>query len=193
MWQLPAHYQTFGLQSLYISQHVAIVGVNGVGKTLFLKRLMHDMHGICSMAYAPQVPNFHPYLYFDDALALLDVVAHAHDYCRRLEICIPQKPVHQLSAGNVQLMNVVLALLQNADLILLDEAYNHLDWQNRQKVQALCRIRQTQACLMSVTHDVERLSSGAYSHVLHMLHAEKAVMYTIDAFDMAECMPSLQF
>ena len=125
-------------------ERVAIVGENGAGKSTLMRicaRLLTPQQGTLTVhgrvGYCPQIPGLHDLLTADEHLALFspalglsrkDGVARG----RRLltEFGFPvddHAQVQHLSGGSQQKLNLALALLGGADLLLLDEPYQGFD------------------------------------------------------------------
>jgi ABC-2 type transport system ATP-binding protein len=126
-------------------QAVAIVGENGAGKTTLLRicaGLLVPDTGAVEMrgriGYCPQDPGVLDLLTVDEHLELfgraMDLSPEAalqtgHRILTELRFPVGDKTVaSHLSGGNRQKLNLALALLGEADVLLLDEPYQGFDY-----------------------------------------------------------------
>ncbi|MBI2830312.1 MAG: ATP-binding cassette domain-containing protein [Chloroflexi bacterium] len=126
---------------------VGIVGENGSGKSTLLRiiaGLLHSDRGHITIngryGYCPQEPVIFDGLtmeenidYFSAAYGLSKEEGHTRGEalmerlrCRQQE----GKPAAVSSGGTRQKLNLILALLNNPDLLLLDEPYQGFDWES---------------------------------------------------------------
>ncbi len=126
-------------------QAVAIVGENGAGKTTLLRicagLLVPDV-GLVEVrgriGYCPQDPGLLGLLTVDEHLELFgramdlrpaDALQAGHQILTELRFPVGDKTVvSRLSGGNRQKLNLTLALLGDADVLLLDEPYQGFDY-----------------------------------------------------------------
>ncbi len=137
------------LQDLSLTVHsgerVAIVGENGAGKTTLMQicaRLLTPQSGTLQIdgrvGYCPQIPGLHELLTANEHLALFspamgltrgEGVARGHELLA--EFGFPVKDhraqIRHLSGGCQQKLNLTLALLGGARVLLLDEPYQGFD------------------------------------------------------------------
>ncbi len=126
-------------------ERVAIVGENGAGKTTLMRicaRLLAPQAGTLQIdgrvGYCPQIPGLHELLTPDEHLALFspamgltrsDGVARGRELLA--EFGFPGvdhgAQIRHLSGGCQQKLNLTLALLGGARLLLLDEPYQGFD------------------------------------------------------------------
>jgi ABC-type multidrug transport system ATPase subunit len=126
-------------------QAVAIVGENGAGKTALLRicagLLVPDAGAVevrGRIGYCPQNPGVLDLLTVDEHLGLfgraMDLPAEAaieagHRILTELRFPVGDKTVAcHLSGGNRQKLNLAIALLGEADVLLLDEPYQGFDY-----------------------------------------------------------------
>ena len=82
----------------------------------------------------------------------------ASDFLRRLEIEIPEYSYpYQLSGGQQQLLCIARALISDPDVLVMDEAFNQLDFQARiemnEKIQDIWM--KTSKTILFVSHDLD--------------------------------------
>ena len=126
-------------------ERVAIVGENGAGKTTLMQicaRLLTPQSGTLQIegrvGYCPQLPGLHELLTPDEHLALFSPamgLTRGEGVARGRELLaefgFPVKDhgaqIRHLSGGCQQKLNLTLALLGGARLLLLDEPYQGFD------------------------------------------------------------------
>jgi ABC-2 type transport system ATP-binding protein len=126
-------------------ERVAIVGENGAGKTTLMQicaRLLTPQSGTLQIdgrvGYCPQIPGLHELLTADEHLALFSPamgLTRSEGVARGRELLaqfgFPVKDhgaqTRHLSGGCQQKLNLTLALLGGARLLLLDEPYQGFD------------------------------------------------------------------
>ena len=126
-------------------ERVAIVGENGAGKTTLMQicaRLLTPQSGTLQIdgrvGYCPQIPGLHELLTADEHLALFSPamgLTRSEGIARGRELLaefgFPVKDhgaqTRHLSGGCQQKLNLTLALLGGARLLLLDEPYQGFD------------------------------------------------------------------
>jgi ABC-type multidrug transport system ATPase subunit len=124
---------------------VALVGENGAGKSTLLRicaGLIAPDEGRVGregrVGYCPQEPGLIDLLTADEHLALfsrapgleqVDGLDNAHRVFAQLGFPhdARRRPVRELSGGNRQKLNLALALLGGAEILLLDEPYQGFD------------------------------------------------------------------
>ena len=126
-------------------QAVAIVGENGAGKTTLLRicagLLVPDAGAVevrGRIGYCPQDPGVLDLLTVDEHLELFgramdlspeEALLAGHQILAELRFPVGDKTVaSRLSGGNRQKLNLALALLGEADVLLLDEPYQGFDY-----------------------------------------------------------------
>lgn len=153
--------------TLSIGKHIAILGKNGVGKSVFLKQLIRTIalnDAQLKVAYANQHIYMHPQLTWQDAIHLIKPIENWQDllnHCEYLSLLasIKDKPIQTLSGGYQQLFHVLLTLIEDVDLIVLDEPFNHLDYWHYKQILKLCQLRMQNTCMISTTHRFEYLQN----------------------------------
>jgi ABC-2 type transport system ATP-binding protein len=126
-------------------ERVAIVGENGAGKTTLMRicaRLLVPQAGTLEIdgrvGYCPQIPGLHDLLTPDEHLALFSPamgLTRSEGVARGRELLdefgFPSgdhgSQIRHLSGGCQQKLNLTLALLGGARLLLLDEPYQGFD------------------------------------------------------------------
>ena len=143
--------KSYGLKPLlnevdfYLNEQdkVGIIGINGTGKSTFLKILAGleyadsgdiSRNKLAKIAYLDQntdisgemsVINF---VLAEKSESDLEIQEYeAKDILGRLEITEYDKPIGQLSGGQKKRVAIARALVSNSDLLILDEPTNHLD------------------------------------------------------------------
>jgi ABC-2 type transport system ATP-binding protein len=131
--------------TVQVGERLAIVGENGAGKTTLMRifaRLLAPQAGTLEIdgrvGYCPQIPGLHELLTPDEHLALFSPamgLTRAEGIARGRELLdefgFPPgdhgAQIRHLSGGCQQKLNLTLALLGGARLLLLDEPYQGFD------------------------------------------------------------------
>src|SRR5579875_3205746 len=125
-------------------ERVALIGENGAGKSTLMRicaRLLVPQAGTLRIegraGYCPQIPGLHDLLTADEHLALFSPALglSREDGVRRGRLLLSEfgfpagerAQVRHLSGGSQQKLNLALALLGDARLLLLDEPYQGFD------------------------------------------------------------------
>jgi ABC-2 type transport system ATP-binding protein len=125
-------------------ERVALTGENGAGKSTLMRvcaRLLTPQAGTLRIegrvGYCPQIPGLHDLLNADEHLALFspalglsrgDAVRRGRELLSEFGFPVGERTqIRHLSGGSQQKLNLALALLGGARLLLLDEPYQGFD------------------------------------------------------------------
>lgn len=142
--------------SLTAGSCVHLKGPNGIGKTKCLEALVGLYPYISGhVKYQGRIGFVSTKQPFDDQGTVhenlqfwSDMLGQGGDYLNKIESMLSlsrllHKPVHSLSAGQKQLVNLAQRFLQPADIWVLDEPFSFLDDQSRctlcREIQEFCR------------------------------------------------------
>lgn len=166
--------------SLKAGELVCFMGPNGIGKSTLLKTMagltpplsssktnidskkiaivltdrVHAMHmrvrELISYGRYPYL-NWHAQLTTEDEMAIEDALKLLH-----LE-SIADKDINTLSDGQLQMVMIARAVVQDTPIILLDEPTAHLDLNNRVEVMNMLRklARQSNKAILVSTHELD--------------------------------------
>jgi ABC-type multidrug transport system ATPase subunit len=158
-----------------------IVGENGAGKTTLLRILRGELRADSGtvalsgkLGYCPQHPVLHDeltvnqHLHYFQVAHRLSTVDLAVELIDRLNFTqYRTKMVKHLSGGTKQKLNLVLALMNDPDVVLLDEPYQGFDWETYLRFWDIAAdLRRAGRAIVVISHlayDSERLD------VLHRL------------------------
>ena len=149
--------------SFFVQEHekVAIVGINGTGKSTLLKmvagqeepdegNVIKANHVVIS--YLPQDPQFADEKSVrENVLAQTENETEALTILTRLSITDLEQKVGEMSGGQRKKLALAIALSKPADLLLLDEPTNHLDYGMIEWLQKY--LNGYQGTIIMVTHD----------------------------------------
>jgi zinc transport system ATP-binding protein len=158
-----------------------IRGKNGVGKTTLLKTIVdlnsHHAGSIkrnfdySEISYLPQVGN----IQFFVPLTLLDVVQlkqkkDVRNACLKLSLLSPESldlEWNTASGGERQKAILSQIFLSDSKLFILDEPFNHLDAQTKNRVKEIIELKREQkSAVIMVSHDEFEFGYKAVEHFL---------------------------
>ncbi|MFP4551438.1 MAG: ribosomal protection-like ABC-F family protein [Spirochaetales bacterium] len=151
--------------TIYVGERVGIVGPNGSGKSTLLDELTHTgswenerlrIGPSMRVGYCAQKRGS-----LDDAPSVFDAVLRFGSFTRREvhSVLGPllfawediDRPVAELSGGEWNRIQLALAILTRANLLILDEPTNHLDIPSREAVQEA--LEAFDGTIITVSHD----------------------------------------
>ncbi len=168
---------TAGKLEVRRGERLALVGVNGSGKTTFLKVLLGQLtplEGAVSLGENLKMGYFaqsHDSLVGEHSV-LDEFMQHKEmssaEARKRLAPYLftgddIHKPLRALSGGERSRLALAILALDGADLLLLDEPTNHLDIPAREALQEV--LENFQGTILMVTHDrfiIDRLATGIW-------------------------------
>jgi len=175
---------------------VGILGENATGKTTFVKMLAGVLEQDAGTLSASVRVSYKPqYLQSDSEELVQDVLSeafqrHSTTLIGPLQLeGLKERPLNELSGGELQRVSVALCLARDADLYLLDEPSAYLDVEQRLAISRIIRdmmvLRDTSALV--VDHDL--LFIDQVSDKLIVFSGEPAVSGTVSGvMEMAEGM-----
>lgn len=159
-----------GTLEAHTGSFICIVGENGSGKSTLLKIISGFLKAdggklwrTARMGYCPQEALLYDYLTVEEHFRLFgaayrmlpdDIAVKSRDLMETFSFSqYSTYPIHQLSGGTRQKLNVSLALLHNPDLLLLDEPYAGFDWETYQRFLSFATNRtMNDTCIVMVSH-----------------------------------------
>ena len=183
---------------------VGILGENATGKTTFVKMLAGVLEQDAGTLSASVRVSYKPqYLQSDSEELVQDVLSeafqrHSTTLIGPLQLeGLKERPLNELSGGELQRVSVALCLARDADLYLLDEPSAYLDVEQRLAISRIIRdmmvLRDTSALV--VDHDLlfidqvsdklivfsgEPAVSGAVSGVMEMAEGMNTFLEMLD-------------
>ncbi|GBE08400.1 high-affinity zinc uptake system ATP-binding protein ZnuC [bacterium BMS3Bbin11] len=190
---------------IYATDYLAIIGPNGGGKTTLLKLILGllkpDAGQITwpgfsaqhQIGYVPQFATFER----EFPLSVRDVVLMGRmsghlwwqrvsdrdqdlttDILHQLGLdALSDKPVGQLSGGQLQRVMIARALVCNPDILFLDEPIASIDPGSRFKLSSMLTELNKNIPIVVVTHDITSFASN----VLHIACVNRTLFYHGDA------------
>ncbi|MBR2834727.1 MAG: ABC-F family ATP-binding cassette domain-containing protein [Coriobacteriales bacterium] len=148
--------------ALYIANtdHIALVGDNGCGKTTLVQHIVKLIPGQTRMVYIPQEPTEEQKaaamtalkeLSSDDRGRVLSIVAQLNS--------IPDRILEgtTISPGEMRKLMLALGILKSPELIIMDEPTNHLDLCSIEALERL--LADYPGALLLVSHDIALVQS----------------------------------
>ena len=138
--QINAVLNSYGIASIEEAEKIAVVGINGTGKSTLLKIVANLEHyegapllkkKDLKISYLPQNPQFNPSLtileQMHESLSEKEEDFEIKAILGKLGIFDVNEKIGHLSGGQKKRVALALALLKPSDLLILDEPTNHLD------------------------------------------------------------------
>ena len=165
--------------SLYHGQLVCFMGPNGIGKSTLIRTLAGsqkpisgEIHGIgnknvavvltervnAGMMTARELVNYGRYPYLGWSVKMTEAdqskIDEAVQQVRIQDLL--DKPIHELSDGQMQMVMIARALAQDTPVLLLDEPTAHLDLNNRVEIMNLLRklTKENNKAILVSTHEL---------------------------------------
>jgi len=197
---------------IYATDYLAIIGPNGGGKTTLLKLILGllkpdagqitwpGLSALHQIGYVPQFASFER----EFPLSVRDVVLMGRmsghlwwqrvsdrdqdfttDILRKLGLdTLSDKPVGQLSGGQLQRVMIARALVCNPDILFLDEPIASIDTGSRFKLSNILMELNKNIPIVVVTHDITSFASNA----LHIACVNRTLFYHGDAEFASGCL-----
>jgi len=172
-------FKSYGVKQLFDAvdfsiddrDRIGFIGVNGTGKSTFLKIIAGietpdqgriSIRNGASIEYLPQNPDYDPeatvleQFYRNRAVKMdsaegWELESEAKKILSRIGIADPSARMGTLSGGQRKRVAIAAALLQPADLLILDEPTNHMDTESVLWLEQ--QLKKMRTALLMITHD----------------------------------------
>lgn len=140
-----------------------LVGANGVGKTSFMKKIMFQelkQQGlqVSGTLDKPSLVVDKSYIYNKELYSLIDNSVDISSLEKELNFTDKAKKISTLSLGNRQKANLLCTLLRQADIYLLDEPFNGLDYLSVENIkQYLIQLKKSGKIIILSSHLIDTL------------------------------------
>lgn len=172
-----------------------ILGKSGVGKTTLMKLLVNEFKNDGKViSYAFQDNQLISWLTVKDNLFFImrekdeDLVLEVLK-ALKIEHLINRYPI-KLSGGEKQRVNLARCFLNNSDIIILDEPFSSLDYENKMIIIDFIKQYTVGKTVLIVTHDLDIVLTFE-SHINILFKRDKVYVKSIDNLDRRLTMTSL--
>lgn len=140
-----------------------LVGENGVGKTTFMKKIMfHELKQqglqVSGTLDKPSLVVDKSYIYNKELYSLVNNTVNVSNLENDLNFTDKDKKISSLSLGNRQKANLLCTLSKQADIYLLDEPFNGLDYLSIETIkQYLIQLKKNGKIIILSSHLIDTL------------------------------------